>query len=189
MNSISPKALSRKLVDGEDCRILDVRTPAEYAAAHIAQAFSQPLESFNAMQVARQCSRTRGQVYVICESGSRARKAISELEAAGLSECVLVEGGMSAWSKSGLPIERAPVRVISLERQVRIAAGTLVFTGTLLGAFLHPAFLVIPGFVGAGLVFAGISDICGMAMLLARMPWNQRTPSSSSTCNRRRETA
>jgi hypothetical protein len=88
---------------------------------------------------------------------------------------------MSAWLEAGLEVERQPVRVISLERQVRIAAGTLVLMGTLLGFLLHPAYLAISGFVGAGLIFAGVSDKCGMAMLLARMPWNQQTGNQPRT--------
>ena len=87
----------------------------------------------------------------------------------------LVEGGITACVGAGLPVERQASRVISLERQVRIAAGTLVLAGSLPGLLVHPAFLALPIFVGAGLVFAGVTDICGMGMLLARMPWNQRS--------------
>ena len=89
-----------------------------------------------------------------------------------------VEGGTTAWSAAGLPVVRGR-KTISLERQVRIAAGSLVFAGTLLGAMVNPLFLIIPGFVGAGLVFAGVTDTCGMAMMLAKMPWNQR---GGATC-------
>jgi predicted small integral membrane protein len=72
---------------------------------------------------------------------------------------------------------------MSLERQVRIAAGTLVFIGSLLGYFIHPAWIGLSGFVGAGLVFAGITDTCGMAMVLARMPWNNHRPAEGSSCD------
>ena len=81
-------------------------------------------------------------------------------------------GGTDSWDEQGLPVERA-TSVISLERQVRITAGTLIFLGTLLGVFVNRYFLIIPGFVGAGLVFAGVTDTCGMGLLLARMPWNR----------------
>ena len=85
--------------------------------------------------------------------------------------CV-VDGGTDLWDKIGLPVERGK-SVISLERQVRIVAGSLVFAGTLLGAFVNLYLLIIPGVVGAGLVFAGVTDRCGMGLLLARMPWNK----------------
>ena len=84
----------------------------------------------------------------------------------------VVEGGTDLWHEQGLPVEKG-TSAISLERQVRITAGTLVFLGTLLGVFINYYFLIIPGFVGAGLVFAGVTDTCGMALLLARMPWNR----------------
>lgn len=83
-----------------------------------------------------------------------------------------VEGGTLAWEGAGLPVVRGR-RVISLERQVRIAAGALVVAGVLLGWLVHPAFLGLSAFVGAGLVFAGVTDTCGMGLLLARMPWNR----------------
>ena len=91
-----------------------------------------------------------------------------------------VEGGTQAWEQAGLPVVRGK-KTISLERQVRIAAGALVFLGTILGAAVSPYLLIIPGFVGAGLVFAGITDTCGMGMMLAKMPWNQ-VGTEPSTC-------
>ena len=84
----------------------------------------------------------------------------------------MVEGGTLAAIDAGLDIAYGK-GAISIERQVRIVAGLLVLTGTLAGAFIHPALLIVPGFVGAGLAFAGISDTCGMAMALAKCPWNQ----------------
>ena len=83
-----------------------------------------------------------------------------------------VAGGTVACVQAGLPVNRGQ-KTMSLERQVRIAAGSLVVIGTVLGAFVHPYWLGLPGFVGAGLVFAGVTDTCGMGMVLARMPWNQ----------------
>ena len=84
----------------------------------------------------------------------------------------VVDGGTDLWNEQGLPVKEGK-DVISLERQVRITAGTLVVIGTLLGVFVNQYFLIIPGFVGAGLVFAGVTDTCGMALMLARMPWNR----------------
>lgn len=79
-----------------------------------------------------------------------------------------------AWVEAGLPVDRGTSTVIGLERQVRIAAGAIVLGGVLLAQFVNPALIWLSGFVGAGLIFAGITDWCGMGMLLARMPWNQR---------------
>jgi rhodanese-related sulfurtransferase len=126
-------------------------------------------------------------LYVICRSGNRARQACEKLIAAGYTNVVNVEGGTQAWEQAGLPLVRGK-QAISLERQVRIAAGSLVLSGALLGYFAHPYWIGLAAFVGAGLVFAGITDTCGMGMLLARMPWNQvpkpqpRQSKSASSC-------
>ncbi|MEM8954508.1 MAG: DUF2892 domain-containing protein, partial [Verrucomicrobiota bacterium] len=87
--------------------------------------------------------------------------------------CVLVEGGLAAWEVAGVPVIRGKRKVISLERQVRVAAGFLVLVGVLLGTLVNPAWLILSGFVGVGFVFAGITDTCGMGMLLAKLPWNR----------------
>ena len=84
----------------------------------------------------------------------------------------VIEGGTDLWSERGLPVEKGKGS-ISLERQVRIVAGTLVFLGTLMGTVVNQYLLIIPGFVGAGLIFAGITDTCAMGLLLAKMPWNK----------------
>jgi rhodanese-related sulfurtransferase len=89
-------------------------------------------------------------------------------------EAVVVEGGTLAWNEAGLPVERGPVKVISLERQVRMTAGSLVLSGILLGSLVHRGFFGLSAFVGAGLVFAGITDFCGMGLLLSKPPWNTR---------------
>jgi rhodanese-related sulfurtransferase len=111
-------------------------------------------------------------LYVICRTGSRAAKAYEKLQAAGIENVVSVEEGTMGWEQAGLPVVRGR-KVIALERQVRIAAGLLVALGVALGWLVHPAFLGLSAFVGAGLVFAGLTDTCGMGLLLARMPWNR----------------
>jgi rhodanese-related sulfurtransferase len=87
---------------------------------------------------------------------------------------VVVVGGTLAWTAAGLPVVRGEAKMISLERQVRIAAGALVATGAVLAQVVHPGFIWLSGVVGAGLVFAGITDFCGMGLLIARLPWNRR---------------
>ncbi|MEZ6066663.1 MAG: DUF2892 domain-containing protein [Planctomycetaceae bacterium] len=110
-------------------------------------------------------------MYVICKSGSRGSKACEQLAASGL-DVVNVDGGTEAWAAAGLPVVRGKASM-SLERQVRIAAGLLVLVGVTLAYLIHPAWMGLSAFVGAGLVFAGITDTCGMGLMLAKMPWNQ----------------
>ena len=112
----------------------------------------------------------------------KTRQAIDRFERAGVRRCVLVEGGTAGWVRAGLPVEMQAGASISLERQVRIVAGALVLIGTLLGFFWNRFLLGLPAFVGGGLLFAGLTDTCGMGMLLARMPWN-RAGAKSCECN------
>lgn len=156
---------------------LDVRTPAEYEEMHIEGAVLHPLNDLNVAKV-RELMQGRSSCVVVCRSGGRARQATEKLMAAGVSGVAVLEGGMTAWNGAGLPVVRGR-KTISLERQVRIAAGALVFVGAALGYFVSPVFIAIPAFVGAGLMFAGITDTCGMAMMLAKMPWNTR----GATCS------
>ena len=181
MNTISPQELNARHTRGETIRLLDVRTPAEFRAVHVPFAENRPLESFELAGVARACNgEPNALVYVICQKGGRGTSACAKLAAAGLERAVNVEGGTAAWEQAGLPVVRGK-KTISLERQVRIAAGTLVVIGSLLGYFVHPYFIGLAAFVGAGLTFAGITDTCGMGMLLARMPWNQVAAMTNST--------
>ena len=103
------------------------------------------------------------------------REEIAEkLEKAGYTDCSVVEGGTMAWAEAGFPVNRGDISVMSLERQVRIAAGAIVLAGVLLARFVHGDFIWLSGFVGAGLIFAGVTDWCGMGLLIAKLPWNQR---------------
>jgi len=170
-----------------DIEIIDVRTPVEFSQLHAEGARNVPLDKLDPEDVmsGRDHSNDRP-VYVICLSGSRAAKACAAFEAAGFSNVVNVEGGTQAWEQAGLPVVRGTSKVISLERQVRIAAGALAFLGGVLALTVHPWFAGIPAFVGAGLVFAGVTNTCGMGMMLARMPWNQTSGSQEggqSSCS------
>jgi rhodanese-related sulfurtransferase len=120
-------------------------------------------------------------LYLICRSGARGNQACEKFLKAGFANVVNVDGGTLACQDAGLPLVRGQ-KTISLERQVRIAAGSLVLLGIGLGWLVHPYLLGLSAFVGAGLVFAGVTDTCGMGMLLARMPWNTRG-SQSVTCS------
>ena len=171
MKTITPAGLQNILAAQPSAPVIDVRTPVEFAEVHVPQARSVPLDELKPAVL--QLAKDRP-VYLLCRSGQRASKAAEQFAREGFAEPVVVEGGTLAWIEAGLPVTRGQTRVISLERQVRIAAGSLVFIGVLLGWLVHPGFFILPAFVGAGLVFAGITDFCGMGLLLARMPWNKR---------------
>ncbi len=161
---------------------LDVRTPAEFQEVHIQGAVLQPLSDLNPSKVQELTAGKSGCV-VVCRSGGRARQASEKLISSGISNVVVLEGGVSAWDSAGLPVVRGK-KTISLERQVRIAAGGLVFIGSLLGYLVNPAWTALSAFVGAGLVFAGITDTCGMGLLLGKMPWNTRCNVEKESCLR-----
>ncbi len=171
-----------ELSSGNEIDLIDVRTPVEYREVHATLAKNFPLDSLDpqAIKTLRNGGSTRP-LYMICQSGNRSKKAVERLAGAGLENIISVEGGTNAWLQAGLPVVRGK-KAISLERQVRIAAGSLVVIGAALGFFVHPAFIGLAAFIGAGLTFAGITDTCGMGMVLARMPWNQ--VESSGACSR-----
>jgi rhodanese-related sulfurtransferase len=175
MKSISPIQLHERQLRGEAISLLDVRTPAEHNEVHVPGVQLVPLDRLDPGQLASANGFAKDRsIYILCRSGNRARQAAEKLEKNGFAECHVVEGGTIAWIEAGLPVNRGPSRVISLERQVRIVAGFIVLSGVLLAHFVHPSFIFLSGFIGAGLIFAGITDWCGMGMLIARMPWNQR---------------
>jgi rhodanese-related sulfurtransferase len=172
--SVAPSELRPLLESGKSLNLIDVRTPAEFSRLHAAGAKSIPLDQLDPAAVQATQVDTDARIYLICQSGSRATKACQQLQKAGIDGACIVEGGTAAWEKAGLPVVHGVSKVISLERQVRIGAGALVLIGTILAWTIHPGFLALPAFIGAGLIFAGVTDFCGMAMLLAKMPWNRR---------------
>lgn len=171
VNTISPAELNLLSQRNGESVLLDVRTRAEYARVHATGARSMPLDQLDIQRVASECRNPDGSIYVICHSGARSATACQRLLDAGIEHVFSVEGGTVAWEKMGLPVVRGR-GVISMDRQVRIIAGSLVLTGCLLAWLVSPGFLALSAFIGAGLVFAGITDICGMAILLGKMPWN-----------------
>ncbi len=171
VRTIDPVEIQRLLDTGYEIELIDVRTPAEFREVHAVGATNIPLDELDAKTIAAGRSNGSEPLYFICRSDARAKKACEALHAVGYTNAVNVAGGTIAWDDLGLPIVRGK-KTISLDRQVRIAAGTLVVIGVALGWAVHPAFSGIAGFVGAGLMFAGMTDTCGMAMILAKMPWN-----------------
>ena len=180
MTTITPRELNDRLQQGEKLHLLDVRTPAEHAEIHVSGVHLAPLDRLDAAQLSAENGFAKEQpFYIFCRSGNRAKLAAEKLEKSGYVQCQVVEGGTTAWAEAGLPVTRGKGKVISLERQVRIAAGAIVLTGVLLAHFVHPAFIWLSGFIGAGLIFAGTTDWCGMGMLIAKLPWNQRSDGGS----------
>lgn len=173
IQTICARDLGAMIQRGDTPTVIDVRTPVEFAEVHAAGAANVPLDRLDVKSLLADRSPDAGPIYVICKSGKRAAKACDAFLAAGYDNVISIEGGTDAWQAAGLPVVRQN-KVIPLERQVRIAAGTLVLIGVILAATVHPYFIGLSAFVGAGLVFAGITNFCGMGLLLARMPWNRQ---------------
>ena len=169
MKSLSVQESAQKRKEVDSIPLIDVRTPAEFGSVHAEGAVNHPMES---LDVERLRFGKEDEIQVICQSGGRSMKVCQKLEAAGYSNVVNVEGGTSAWQASGLPVVEGK-KMISLERQVRIAAGSLIVIGAAIGQFVHPGGFGLSAFVGAGLVFAGVTDTCGRVMMIARMPWTR----------------
>ena len=170
--TISPRELNERLEGGEHIDLIDVRTPIEFREVHIVFAKNRPLDRLNPAEICDERRQSTSPLYVVCRSGGRAVQAIEKLFAAGVKNLVNVEGGTQAWESEGLPVQRGK-KAMSLERQVRIAAGAMVFIGAALSYFMDIRWAGLPAFVGAGLMFAGITDTCTMGMMIAKMPWNQ----------------
>ena len=172
----SVQKINELINKGGACQIVDVREYGEFEAAKIHRAKLVPLSNFE--RQTNEIDRFQP-VYLMCRSGNRARQAAEKLVKKGFSDVHVVEGGMLAWEAANLPVVKGASKVWSLERQVRFAAGSLVVLGVILAAIVHSYFIALSAFVGAGLVFAAVTDTCGMAMMLARMPWNK---AKSATC-------
>ncbi len=181
VQTITPERLSELKAAGENVELIDVRTPAEFREIHVGFARNVPLDRLNASAFAE----GERPVYVMCRSGNRGKEACLKLFNDAGVDVVNVDGGVLAWEEAGLPVVRGK-KTISLDRQVRIAAGSMVLLGVVLAALVSPYWIALSAFVGAGLVFAGVTDTCGMAMLLARMPWNQvkESPDDNAACEK-----
>ena len=179
--TITPAALSSILESGSAHLLLAVRTSAEYAGAHVPGAALIPLNALKVEACLAQ-HQPRTPIYVLCQAGARARKAIEQFQRAGCDDCVLVEGGTQAWIDAGLPVHRGGTHVLPLLRQVQIVVGSLAAVGATFALTVNPWFAMVPLFLGCGLLFAGITGTCGMALLLARMPWNREQNACSQCC-------
>jgi rhodanese-related sulfurtransferase len=177
---IGPSEAQKMLSRGE-ATLIDVREPDEHAAERIAGSRLMPLSAFDPAEVG---AFKAGRVIVHCRSGRRSAEALRMLASVPGLEALNLSGGILAWKEQGLPVEssgrRAPINVM---RQTQLVIGLGVLTGVALGYFVHPVFLILAAFFGAGLVFAGASGTCGLMSLLSVMPWN-RVHSSCPTPKR-----
>lgn len=176
-------AIPQSVPFGQTCIVLDVRTGVEHAGVALKQEHHHiPLDEFDAKKFLRDNRIDPARpVYTLCRSGKRATQAAEALIAAGHDNVQVVEGGITACEAAGIPVRKGTV--MSLERQVRIAAGLLVILGVALGASVSPWFYALAGFVGGGLVFAGVTDYCGMALVLAKAPWNKCLSAAPAACS------
>lgn len=174
---LAPTAVADRLRRG-DAVLIDIREAGEFARRHIAGAISWPLSKQSSqpsgLAPAALPAPAGAAVIFTCKSGMRTRANAARLAAAaGIGRAHVLSGGLDAWAAAGEAVVTRPGAPIEMMRQVQIAAGTLVLAGVLLGWLVAPGFYALAAFVGAGLTFAGISGFCGMARLLALMPWNR----------------
>ena len=176
VRSISPEQLHTIWQEGEKINLIDVRTSAEYSAGHIAGAKLFPLDELSSKTLAadKQYAGAGHEqpLYLTCQAGLRAKQAAERLMDAGYHNLRLIEGGTEAWQKAGLPIKRCG-SAISLERQVQITIGILLVLKVLFGFTVHELFFAAIPVIGAGLIVAGMTNWCGLARLIALLPWNQ----------------
>ena len=182
LEMVSPKDARALTAEGGRYKFLDVRSPLEYNEVHIKGSVNVPMD----MVAARLDELgTTGDAYVVlCRTGNRSAMAADMLIQSGIKDVRVLGGGMTQWQKEHLPVEKGAGGV-SIERQVRIGAGTLVLSGIALAFLVHPAFIGISVFVACGLVYAGTTDNCLMGMLLMQLPYNKKlykTKSGGGTC-------
>lgn len=174
---ISPMDLRNRLSGDPRVTVLDVRSPAEYQAGHIPGAHLLPIEELDPGKLDEAIDAAGADagnpLFLTCHAGKRAEKAAQLLREAGIEHLCLVQGGTEAWQQAGLPVNKCD-SALSLERQAQIAVGSLLILKVVFGFTVHELFFVAGAAIGAGLITAGITRWCGMAQLMARMPWNRR---------------
>ncbi len=170
---ITPKEGQERLAGGECCLLVDVRSDAEFTAKHVEGAILAPVHELDPKAFFSEHPLAKDKnLMLLCARGSRARAAAEKFHAAGFNRVSVIDGGIEAWQSAGLPIIASRSSVISVERQTQIVIGSSVLTSIVLGYLVHPILLLIGAFMGGGLLFAGITNRCPLAVLIAGMPWN-----------------
>ncbi len=168
LSLLSPDQAKKRIENG--AVLVDIREADEFARRHVTGAVSRPL---SALEQAHLAIDPDDEVIFTCRSGMRTADACDRLAARVQGPAFILEGGVDAWEKAGLPVKVDAKAPIEIMRQVQIAAGLLVLLGVLLGFAISPLWFGLSAFVGAGLTFAGATGFCGMARLLMLMPWNR----------------
>ena len=179
VKSISPQALRQK--DLKQALVVDVRTPMEFAEKRLAlPATLAPVTELDPHMVAlRSGALPSTPIYTLCASGKRAQTAAAKFAEAGFTDITVIEGGLAACKEAGFAtvgqaLPKTGETSPTLDRQVRLVAGALTALFVLLGLFAHKAFLLGALFIGCGQVFSGLTNWCGLALLLTRAPWNKK---------------
>lgn len=173
----SPVALSVSQVRSRqgEFAIVDVRSPGEYASGHLPGSVNIPLDRITRSLPELRRAAEEKELLMVCASGARSQTAAKTLAGHGIS-AVSLTGGTRSWSADGHGLDHpatGPRAVWAMERQVRLTAGALVLLGLLLGLLVHPAFQLLSAAIGGGLVFSALTDTCGMAVVLGRLPFNR----------------
>lgn len=169
LHKLSPQEVQARLAAGHAV-LVDIRERDEFARIHVPGAISQPLSQF---EQAHLSVDPDADVIFTCRTGVRTQGACDRLAARVDGDAYVLDGGLDAWAKSGLPVEQDRKAPLELNRQVQIAAGTMVLLGMLLGLLVSPLWFGLSAFVGIGLTFAGWTGTCGLAHLLNLAPWNR----------------
>ncbi len=169
LTKISPQEAHSRVSQGT-ARLIDIRSPEEFGELSIEGATLAPLPVISLLDLKN--TKAEGQeVIFLCRSGNRTEAANETLQSI-FPNAYALDGGINAWQKAGLALRKGKAPSIPLERQIFIAAGSMVLAGVV-GSFAWPPLLFLAGFVGAGLVFSGVSGFCGLGILLSKMPWNK----------------
>jgi rhodanese-related sulfurtransferase len=178
--TVTPAELHNLLTAGECC-LVDVREPVEHYEEHLPQATLIPIG-----ELERRCCEinTSKPIVVMCRGGMRGAKAQAALLAKGFTSVSNLEGGLEAWKSAGQPVSRPERKVFPLMRQVQIAVGGCVLLGSVLAMTVDPRWVWLCAFFGAGFLFAGITGFCGLALILAKAPWNNAACHTGGSCCR-----
>ncbi len=168
-------------LDNKEAIVVDVREPSEHAAEKISDANLVPLSTLNKKSLP-QCENKK--LVIHCRSGKRSQAACEKLLAEDANlEIYNLEGGISSWAAAGHEVKSSGKFFLPLDRQVQVTVGLGILSGSLLSYFVNPSFIFLPIIFGTGLIFAGLSGYCGLAMLIAKMPWNQKSGQMITSCS------
>jgi rhodanese-related sulfurtransferase len=184
--TVSPDLLHSRFNSGDHNVLIDVRSVPEYRGGHPRNAVNIPLDDIAQIDLeTRTGIKGIGKevpAYITCKSGLRAEQAAEKLQLSGYHNLMLLDGGIDAWEKAGLPMRRIE-NAIPLEGQVQITLGTLLILKVFFGFTVNELFFVLGALMGAGLIVAGFTRWCGMAKLLAFMPWNRTSQPVNKSVN------